>query len=142
MTEDITTCANMNLRKAARLVGQFYDQRLQPSGLRATQFTLLVAIERMGPISISVLADKMGLDRTTLTRNVRLLEREKLVEIFEGEDARVRVLALTERGESLVAETIPYWEEAQVEFLNRIGRQRWERLLTELNSLSKNIASG
>jgi len=141
MSEDIGTCANMNLRRASRLVGQFYDQHLQPSGLRATQFTLLVAIGRMGPISISALANSMGLERTTLTRNLRRLERDQLITIQGGTDARVRLLNLTDKASALITKTLPYWETAQTDLLNRFGKQRWEKLLTELNALSASISA-
>ncbi|MBI1194646.1 MAG: MarR family transcriptional regulator [Gammaproteobacteria bacterium] len=140
MYDDLRKCANMNLRRTARLVGQFYEQHLQPTGLRATQFTLLAAIGQTGPVSISSLAGKMDLERTTLTRNVHLLEREKLIAIREGEDARTRLLALTPKGESRLQGALPYWERAQTEFLERFGNQHWEQMLTELEALSKSVA--
>jgi len=127
----------MNLRKTARLVAQFYDQKLQPSGLKTTQFTLLVSLSFLAPVSISLLADRMGMDRTTLTRNLRLLEREGLVSgQHDGQDARVRLLSLTSKGEATIAETQPYWEAAQTEFLNKFGKDRWQRLQGELSDIT------
>lgn len=137
MNNDLGACAAMNLRKATRMIAQFYDQRLQPSGLRTTQFTMLASLERYGPVAITKLADKMGMDRTTLTRNIRLLERDGLVAGQAGEDARVRMLSLSKKGMIALRETRPYWEIAQSEFLKKFGKRRWQNLRGELNAISQ-----
>ena len=89
----------MNLRRGARLLTQAYDDALRPSGLKITQFTLLAAIERFGHTTLQSLADFMGMDRTTLTRNLALLERDGLVELDRGtEDRREQWIALSPLG--------------------------------------------
>ena len=133
MKNDLTNCACLNLRKTARMVAQFYDQRLLPSGLRATQFSLLAMLDGVGPISITHLADQMGMDRTTLTRNIKLLERDGLSTWEAGEkDARVRMLSLTKKGRQAMQKTLPYWEVAQADFLEKYGTRRWQNLSVEL----------
>ena len=81
-----TECVCINLRRMSRVVSQIYDDALAPAGLKITQFCLLRAIERLGPASVGVLADDQELDRTTLTRNLALLERDGLIEQAPGAD--------------------------------------------------------
>ena len=133
MSEDFGACACMNLRRTARLIAQFYDQKLQPGGLRNTQFTLLVTLRHQGPIAITQLAGLLGLDRTTLTRNIRLLQKDGMIGEQTGQDARVRLLTLTKTGEAAVAKAAPYWKKAQAEFLKKFGKERWQLLRSELS---------
>ncbi|PHQ59552.1 MAG: MarR family transcriptional regulator [Robiginitomaculum sp.] len=142
MGEKITDCACMSLRKSARLIAQFYDLKLQPSGLRATQFTLLGTLKGLGPISITNLANAMGMSRTTLTRNIKILEKSGLTSAEQGkEDARIRMLLLTEEGLAAFQEAYPYWEAAQSSFLNKFGRQNWNMLNEELGGINIALAA-
>ncbi len=134
-------CACMNLRKTARLIAQFYDQRLQPGGLRNTQFTLLVVLDHLSPVSIKNLADHMGMDRTTLTRNLRLLERDNYITACPGKDARVRMISLTEKARAAINETRPYWQQAQAEFLQKFGEERWADMREGLTDISRIVTS-
>ena len=94
-------CACFNTRKAARAVTKFYDDVLAPSGLKATQLTMLGAISISGPTRMSDLADMLGLDKTTLTRNLKLLQADGLIDVAAGDDRRVRVATLTTRAGAL-----------------------------------------
>jgi len=140
MKNDLSACACMNLRKTARLIAQFYDRRLQPSGLRTTQFTLLVTLGCHAPVSVTNLAEHLGMDRTTLTRNLRLLGREGLIHEQKGEDARVRMLCLTKKAQALITKTRPFWEKAQSEFLEKFGKRRWRKLHGELIGVTNILA--
>ena len=91
------------MRKAARALTAFYDQVMAPTGLRATQGTLLVALARAGDIPVSRLAGILGMDRTTLTRNLAPLERDRLVTVRPGEDRRVKLAGITEKGRKTLA---------------------------------------
>lgn len=126
------TCACFNLRKASRTVTQLYDEILQPSGLLATQFTLLVAIAIAGSVTITRLAEKLVMDRTTLTRNLKPLERQGLIEIAPGQDQRTRVVTLTASGREALAKAIPLWEQAQASVVEGLGQNRWSTLLSNL----------
>jgi DNA-binding MarR family transcriptional regulator len=130
----VLRCTCFNLRKAARAVTQLYDEFLRPSGLRSTQFSLLMLIRGMGPIRITDLADKAVMDRTTLKRNVELLEREGLVRVDPGEDARVREVSLTAAAEERITKALPLWQRAQAYVTGELGQGRADRLLADLSA--------
>jgi DNA-binding transcriptional ArsR family regulator len=98
LAEISTHCACFNLRRAARAVTQLYDHTLAPSGLRATQVTLLVALAKAGPVPFTRLASALGMDRTTLTRNLAPLERDGFVTQSPGADRRVKLVRITDAG--------------------------------------------
>src|SRR5437870_6276864 len=93
-----TQCTCLNLRRITRKVTQRYDEWLAPSGLRATQFSLLGILHAPGEVSISGLAERMDIDRTTLTRNLQLLAEQGLVAIGTGSDPRSRTVSVTPKG--------------------------------------------
>ena len=125
-------CAFFNTRKAARAVTRFYDGALAPSGLKATQLTMLGAISISGPVRMSELADMLVLDKTTLTRNLKLLEAGGLVAIAAGEDRRERVASLTRPGRDALERALPLWREAQRRVSEHLGAARWRRLIADL----------
>lgn len=106
-------CACLHVRQASRAVTQFYDQALRPTGLRSTQFILLAALRLVGPVGITSLAEELVMDRTTVSRNIDLLEEEGWVRRSRGDDARVREVHLTEAGNSKLEGAYPRWREAQ-----------------------------
>ncbi len=111
---------------------RFYDEMLAPSGLKATQLTMLGAISISGPARMSELADMLALDKTTLTRNLKLLEAGGLIVIAAGADRRVRVVALTHAGVDAVDRALPRWREAQRRMVEHLGEARWRRLVADL----------
>jgi DNA-binding MarR family transcriptional regulator len=129
---DPTNCTCFGLRKAARAVTQMYDQALKPTGLRATQLSLLFAAERAGPRGVGELAELLVMDRTTLTRNLKPLLDQGLLESVEGVDRRLRLVAITAEGRATVTKALPYWREAQARITGSLGRSRWWRLLGDL----------
>ena len=126
-------CVCYNLRKAARAVTQLYDEMLRPTGIRGTQYTLLAALRNLGSASISELAERTVTDRTTLTRNLRLLEERGLIRIEPGEDRRVREARLTDAGREALAEAYPYWRRAQDRMAESLTVTRMRRLLSDLS---------
>ncbi|MDH3581912.1 MAG: MarR family winged helix-turn-helix transcriptional regulator [Hyphomicrobiales bacterium] len=129
----VANCTCFNLRKAARSVTQLYDGALKPSGLRATQFTLLCAIENNGPAGITELARVLVTDRTTLTRNLKPLIEKELIESVDSADRRERPVALTPKGHKVLSGALPLWRDAQTRVTNILGRGNWARLLGDLN---------
>ena len=113
---DSTECNCLALRQAARHVSQIYDGHLAAVGLKGTQYSILSKLNRLGPLSINELAKSMVMDRTTLGRAVRPLERDKLLTIEAGEDARIRRLKLTPAGQAKLKAAAAQWREAQKEF--------------------------
>ena len=86
-------------------------------------------------MSLTRLARQMAMDRTTLTRNVRPLERKRLLRVVPAEDRRLRVLELTDEGLALLVDSVPLWKEAQTRVLTRHGRERWDGLRDELREV-------
>ena len=134
MAAAVQRCTCFNLRKAARAITQLYDEFLRPSGLRATQFSLLTVIREVGTVSMTELAEAAVMDRTTLKRNLELLEREGLVRIQAGSDARVREVMLTAAAQQKLAEALPYWAKAQAYVTAKLGSGRAEQLLSNLGA--------
>jgi DNA-binding MarR family transcriptional regulator len=128
-------CACANIRRTDRVVTQFYDEILAPSGLNAPQFTLLATLAEVAPITIHRLAQIMDMDRTTLTRNLGLLIKQHLVHSGEGEDRRMRLVQLSKEGEQALRRAWPLWQEAQARIERALGRERLEALLTELSAV-------
>ncbi len=128
-------CACANLRKAVRAVSQLYDDAFRPLGLKATQFGLLVATGTLGPITINRLADAIVMDRTTLTRNLRPLEKQGLLRINSGQDRREREVTITAKGKTLLERGYPLWKKAQGKVIRGLGQERVSRLLKDLNAV-------
>jgi DNA-binding MarR family transcriptional regulator len=140
--EVATTCLCFNLRRATRMVTQLFDAILRPSGLRITQFSLMVGISLRGPASIQDLAGMLGMDRTTLTRNLRGLEDKGLVSASRGLDRRSRLVSLTSEGQQALDETMPLWREAQEQAAAVLGEKRLGGLMPVLNYLSGGLQEG
>ncbi|WP_373538624.1 MarR family winged helix-turn-helix transcriptional regulator [Chamaesiphon sp.] len=128
----VSSCACFNLRKASRVVTQHFDEILKPSGLLITQFTILVAISMAKSGTINELAERLVMDRTTLTRNLKPMEREGWLKSDSGQDRRTRVISLTPNGEAALAKALPLWKQAQNGVEETLGQQRWNALLSHL----------
>jgi DNA-binding MarR family transcriptional regulator len=129
-------CACFNLRKAARAVTQLYESALAPSGIHATQFSVLTALALVDSAPLSRVADGLVMDRTTLTRNLRPLVRRGWVRIDAGdEDRRERYLSLTRSGRAALDRALPLWQLAQARLHAHVGDARWGRLLADLQGL-------
>jgi DNA-binding MarR family transcriptional regulator len=124
-------CNATALRKASRRLTQLYDDALEGSGLRSTQFAILVELRRWAeePPTVAQLAAKLVMDRSALGHNLRPLEREGLLSLQEGrEDRRRRHVVLTAQGKSKVREALRLWEGAQRRFNEVFGEARATRL--------------
>jgi DNA-binding MarR family transcriptional regulator len=106
-------CVCTAARRASRELTRAFENAMRGSGVRGTQFTLLATLVQTGPIPTTRLADFQGLERTTLTRNLRPLIRDGLVRIDEGDDRRVRKVAITPAGEEAARRAYPFWKKAQ-----------------------------
>ncbi|MFQ5698791.1 MAG: MarR family winged helix-turn-helix transcriptional regulator [Myxococcota bacterium] len=125
-------CACSSLRAATRSVTQLYDDALRPFDLKATQFSLLTAVRAQGPVTIKRLAEAGVMDRTTLTRNLRPLERRGWVRIVRGTDRRERVVHLSREGQRILEQAMPAWRLAQRRMSELLGGSRLERMLKDL----------
>jgi len=141
MTTDIKNigreCMALRSRMAARTITRAYDNALKPLGLRITQFTVLACIATELTDSISSLADYMAVERTTLTRNLQLLEKKGLIRIEDEGYRRSRKMRLTEEGAKMLKAAIPIWEQTQDELKQKLGTDQWNMVSAGLNILTK-----
>ena len=137
MTEQeiIANCACLKARMAARTVTRAYDSALRPAGLRATQLSMLVAVASADAISIAAVAEFLGMDRTTLTRNLKPLEKEGLISVGPEGWRRSRTLEITRKGRSRLHEALPLWERAHDALREKLGNQAWVDVRAGLDRL-------
>jgi DNA-binding MarR family transcriptional regulator len=121
---------------AARKVTRFYEERLRPVGLKATQFTLLVAISAEAAESISELAEALAMDRTTLSRNLKLMEKRGLIAVAPEGYRRIRHVEITGEGRRILREAVPIWEDAQEALAGRFGHERLGNVVRDLSDLA------
>ena len=129
-------CASFNLRKTSRAVTRLYDAALQETGIRSTQFAILVGILKEQPVAIGALANVLVMDGTTLTRSLRLLQKEGLIAISSRAAMRQRFLTVTAKGQSVLARSLPAWRKAQERFVAAVGSEYWLDLRNELERLA------
>ena len=139
---ECSECTCFNLRKAARVVTLFYEDSMRPTGLRGTQFALLVHTYAMGPIALSKLADAMATDRTTLSRNLELLEKNGLVRVEDGDDRRTRIVSITDDGRKRLSEAFPYWKKAQDGIKKMMGEDDWSAMIYRVSRMVNQIQEG
>ncbi|MEY2517766.1 MAG: hypothetical protein QOJ89_5124 [bacterium] len=138
-----SSCAAGRLRRAAREMTQLYDEALAPSGLTVTQLPILVALALYGPLPLKRLAEALGLDRTTLTRNLRVLEQPGLIVVAsDPADARVRLAELTDEGRDHLLSALERWRDVQGGILDEYGEPRLHALFGEISSLTETAGVG
>lgn len=133
--EVVGQCVCQKVRKAARTVTRAYDEALKPVGIKANQFTMLSVIALVDDLSLTSLADKIGMERTTLIRNLGPLERDGLVEIYAQPGSRARSAKITEQGQYLIKEALPLWRKAQSSLKQYLGDEMWASMQTNLHGL-------
>lgn len=132
----LMACNCMALRRAARSISNFYDSQLAPSGLRATQFAILVLVSTLGEASVNAVAEKLALDRTTAGKNLRPLESAGLISIAPSKkDGRQRAIRLTKAGKAALKAAMPLWRRAQTRFESANGADKAAILRATLGSL-------
>lgn len=135
-SEECLDCLCLASRKAARALTRAYDRKLRPLGMRATQFSLLVLINGFGPITMGKLAEVSATERTTLTRNLALLESAEWIRVQAGEDARKRSVSLTKKGSAALERARPLWREAQAQAKAMLGEAGTASLLRAGNQVN------
>jgi DNA-binding MarR family transcriptional regulator len=133
----IDFCMCSTLRQTSRVLTQYYDKALKPSGVKATQFPILAAVANYAPVTISELAEVLVIDRTTLARNLAVLEKHGWLTVEPGEDKRSRELQLTELGGEKLKAAIKYWYEAQDEVELQMGEREFDLLLKKLSKTTE-----
>ncbi len=129
------TCHCILLRKASRKVSSYYDEALAPLGVNIGQFSLLRNVNRLAPVSLTDLASRVELDRSTVGRNAKVLERMGMVAIGHGEDQREAVLTVTELGRAILTQGAPLWDGVQEDIEARLGPDKTRQLQELLAAL-------
>lgn len=130
---DLAMCTCANLRKAARSVTKSFDNALRPFDLRSSQFTLLAMLSNSKKRPLTQLADALGMDRTTLTRNLKPLERRELIQIDSEKDLRVKNVSITNSGIQLFEDALPEWKSVQLLISEKLGQERWSGFIDDLS---------
>jgi DNA-binding MarR family transcriptional regulator len=129
-------CASLNFRRTARAITQLFDRELLRAGIRSTQFTMLVAIAKIQPTPVGRLSSVLVIDATTLTRSLRLMEKDGLVRISKRSTKRQRFVSLTQKGEQVLARSLPVWRQIQERFVDVIGSDYWINFRNDLERLA------
>lgn len=136
MRPDLDICLVFNTRMAARAMTRRYDAALRPFGVTSAQFALLGQIRRFRGDTLQALADRVGLDRTSLTRNLDVLEKMGLIAVARAGKGNGRRCVVTDRGLALIADIAPVWQQAQAEMRDLLTPEGFETTLNMLKRLS------
>lgn len=129
------SCVCHNLRKASRTITRLYDEFLKPSGIQATQLTILLGTKILQPVPLKRLSKASMMDRTTLSRNLKPLEKNRLIRVELGQDRRERIVTLTDTGEKVLVKAYPLWEHAQNKIISGLNQKGLDALLTSLSDV-------
>ena len=125
-------CVCFNLRRATRAVTQFYDAELRRHGIRPTQTPILTALAARPDWNMEELSAFLGLERTTLVRNLRPLQREGWVNAAGGGRGSKVALSITARGRKELEKFAPAWRSAQQALVKTLGEERWSTIISDL----------
>ncbi|WP_131854082.1 MarR family winged helix-turn-helix transcriptional regulator [Bosea sp. BK604] len=128
-------CICTTLRSASRRMAAFYDEVMAPVGVNIAQFSLMRTIKRAEPVTLTELGRLTELDRSTIGRNVRVIEKLGLVTLGRGKDQREAVVQITEAGQKVLDDGAPLWDGAQQTLDERLGADTMRILRTLLDSL-------
>lgn len=133
------SCLNFNLKKAARETALIYDKIFQPLSIKSTQFSILVGVAFFTESSMNNLSEMLGLDRTTLTKNLKPLQRDGYLLIMQGQDRRRQIVSLTKKGESLLVRAIPLRNKMHETLVSKLGKKDYHTLISSLHHFDKTI---
>lgn len=134
-------CPVWNIRRLSRHISNYYDKSYSKVGLKNTQFTILSVVQTAGPLSINELAEYVGADRTTLTRNLSVLEKQALVSVTKSkEDPRMKDVVITQRGMRVYESTYPIWDKNLKDIQKILGKDDWKKLSKLMRKIDKGIA--
>jgi DNA-binding MarR family transcriptional regulator len=130
----VENCVCFNLRCATRAVTQFYDAEMRRHGIRPTQGSILAVLRAKDSWNMAELSDRLGMDRTTLVRNLRPLQREGLVQTDGGGRGRLVEVVITDKGRKQIEKLAPAWKSAQSAVVKTLGEKRWSAILCDLET--------
>ena len=135
-------CVCYEFRKTARFVINYYDTALKDADLKSNQFIILVSVAYLESPNFKKLAEFVGIDQSTLARNLTTVEKQKLVSVRAGKNRREKLISLTKKGERKLVSSFPLWRKAQGRIVDGLGTENWkniQRELTDVVSITKGI---
>ncbi|KRA45594.1 MarR family winged helix-turn-helix transcriptional regulator [Devosia sp. Root635] len=137
MKDDFDLCMVLNTRMAARAVTRRVDHKLRPYGVTGAQFTILGSLRNHPGRSVTEMAEAIAMDRTTLSRNLALLERKRLVSATPAAHGNGRIGAVTEAGRKVIDDLLPEWRKAQAELRSLLSDPDFDTMIAGLRQLSR-----
>ncbi|MFT7686629.1 MAG: DNA-binding MarR family transcriptional regulator [Candidatus Azotimanducaceae bacterium] len=135
-------CVSSNLHKAARAITKVYEDAIRPSGIRRSQFTILALLYRLDSVRLSVLSDRLVIDRTTLSRNLKPLQSLGLIIVKpSADDARAKDICLSKNGKLKYKEALKLWSKAQKLVIKKYGSGNWRDLEVALSDLRGRVSN-
>src|SRR5579863_3511815 len=125
-------CVCFNLRRVTRAVTRFFDAEVRRLGVRPTQTPILGALEAKESWSMAELSEFLGMERTTLVRNLRPLQRDGLAQAAGGGHGKLVELSITTKGRKQIEKLAPAWKSAQSAAVKTLGEKRWSAILSDL----------
>ena len=135
----VENCTCFNVRRASRAITQFFDAEVRRHGIRPTQTPILRALQAKNGWSMAELSEWLGMERTTLLRNLRPLQRDGLVRAKGGGRGGHVELEITEKGRRTLAKLHPAWRSAQEKVVATLGRERWSSIIRDLDVVAAKL---
>lgn len=135
----VENCACFNVRRVSRVLTQYFDAEVRRHGIRPTQTPILGALRAKGGWGMAELSEWLGMERTTLLRNLRPLQRDGLVRAKGGGRGGHVKLEITEKGHAALAHVLPAWRSAQDKVVAVLGKARWSRIIRDLNDVAAKL---
>lgn len=133
--DECLDCMCYEFRKTARVVINFYDDALKGADLKSNQFLILVAVAFMKSTNFKTLAEFLGIDQSTLARNLVTVEKQNFVAVKPGKNRREKIITLSRKGKQKLVSTFPLWQKAQANLVEGIGADRWHKMKAEMAEL-------
>ena len=130
--DECLDCMCYEFRKTARVVINFYDDALKSADIKSNQFLILVAVATMQSTNFKTLAEFLGIDQSTLARNLVTVEKQNFVTVKPGKNKREKIITLSRKGKQKLASTFPLWQKAQETLVEGIGADRWQKMKAEM----------
>jgi len=125
-------CACLNINNASRALTRYYNKALKPCGLSILQFNVLTLVSQDKSLTTESLAHRLEYERTAMSHAIRPLTQQGLIRSIQGADWRSRVIQLTAKGRRTLAKAMPYWQMAQQDVMEALGKRRFNYLLVNI----------
>jgi DNA-binding MarR family transcriptional regulator len=135
----VENCTCFNVRRVSRAITQFFDAEMRRHGIRPTQTPILGALQAKDGWGMAGLSDWLGMERTTLVRNLRPLQRDGLVRAKGGGRGGHVELAITQKGRMALAKAFPAWRSAQNKVVAILGKERWSSIIRDLEDVATKL---